>query len=652
MDADRFALFSAVPLFSAFNREELEAAAERFVELSYRRGDVVCTEGEEGETFFVCLSGELEVSVGSPPRIVNRLGPGECVGEMSLLVGGPRIATVVASRPSHLLALDKVVFERFFLHNAKILEYFSRVLCKRLATGNQGRVAARSSSTVAVTAAPGLKGKTLVAGAVARLVRAFAGDEVVLLSVGAGGAARSLSELVGAGAERHLREDGLGVPVLTLSPASTRDGDDLADQLAALAERLGDRFHWIFLDLGDDTAGLGRAAAEVADMVVRIVHRYEACPGRPPRSRTLHVVNLYNTSSPIVPVNHTEPYILGADSALEALGRSDQAAHVLLHPRSPAAPALHRLARKLLGTTVGMAFGGGAAFGLTHLGVLKVLEANGIAVDLVAGSSMGGLVALGFGAGFEAAEMIDNALRLGTIRNTLWATLDLSLTKPALMSGDRLAKLLMPLIGSITSFDQLARPCRVVATDIESGERVSIGSGALEVAGRASCAIPMLWCPVKHDGRILVDGGVTDPVPAEVVLEMGADICIAVNAVPRLRRGVETVLSRLYRRIKRFDPFSYVTGSRDLPNMFDLIMNTMQTLQHELGNFRAITADVRINPDVSALTWVEFYKPQAFIDRGAEAAERALPEIKRVLAERRGTRPAPSDAGLRAAARS
>ncbi len=248
---------------------------------------------------------------------------------------------------------------------------------------------------------------------------------------------------------------------------------------------------------------------------------------------------------------------------------------------------------------------------------------------------MGSLVAIGYAAGFTPAEMIDNARQMGTIWNTLWAVLDITLTKPALMTGDRLARLLSPLIGPIKDFDQLALPCRVVATDIETGERVAIGSGSLELAGRASSAVPMLWCPVKREGRILVDGGVADPVPAEVVIQMGADVTIAVNAVPQLRRGVQTVLSKAYRRLKSIDPLSYLAGSRDLPNMVDLIMNSMQTLQYELGNFKAISADVRINPDLSALTWVEFYRPQEFIDRGSEAAERALAEIKRVLTERR-----------------
>jgi NTE family protein len=142
----------------------------------------------------------------------------------------------------------------------------------------------------------------------------------------------------------------------------------------------------------------------------------------------------------------------------------------------------------------------------------------------------------------------------------------------------------------------------------------------------------MVWTPVRHEGRVLVDGGVAEPVPAAVVGEMGADLCIGVNVVPRPRKGAESALSRLYRGAWRLNPLSYLGGSQDLPNMFDLVMNSMQTLQHELGSFKAICADVRIDPDLSGFTWTDFYKPAELIARGVEAAERALPDVKRVLA--------------------
>ena len=139
---------------------------------------------------------------------------------------------------------------------------------------------------------------------------------------------------------------------------------------------------------------------------------------------------------------------------------------------------------------------------------------------------------------------------------------------------------------------------------------------------------------MRRNGRVLVDGGIVDPVPAELVCEMGADVCIAVNVVPPLKEGVETVLSWAFRQLNLLNPLSYFGRARDLPNTFDIVMNAIQMLQHELGNFKAISADVRINPDLSEHTWIEFYRPQEMIERGAEATERALPEIRRVLAER------------------
>src|SRR5262249_53584833 len=97
------------------------------------------------------------------------------------------------------------------------------------------------------------------------------------------------------------------------------------------------------------------------------------------------------------------------------------------------------------------------------------------------------------------------------------------------------------------------------------------------------------------------------------------------------KRGVETALSYWYRRIDAFNPLSYIAGSQDLPNLFDIVMNSMQILQYELGNFKAIRADVLINPDLSDYTWIEYYRADELIERGAEAAERALPQITKML---------------------
>jgi NTE family protein len=639
-------LLRATPLGSLFDTEELQGLADCFVELSYRRGDIVCREGEDGDSFFVVVSGELEVWGGpTRERVVARLGSGEVLGEMALLLGGKRTATVTAARATRLLALDRALFDRMVLPNARVLEYFSRMLCRRLATLVRGDALPAATTVIAVTGRPGLKGKSFVAATLALLLGEYSGREAVLVRGVRDaprrrrGAPLALREVADRGAEAILAtvepQDG-AAPTLTVGLPS-RAGGHGGDEIATLVSKLGGRFSFVVLDLGAASDRLAAAVVDSADVAIDILDgrgQARSAADPPALHRTLPVVNLYNGASAPIAISHCEPFVIRDDPALRSLDPPAQARHVRAHPWSPAAPALHRLARKILGATVGLALGGGAAFGVVHVGVLKALEDNEIPIDLLAGSSMGSVVALAYAAGVRAPEMVEIARRLGTKLTTLSAVLDFTLTRPGLLSGDGLVRVFGPLTGAVQHFDELLLPCRAVATDIETGERVTIGSGRIDVAFRASSAVPLLWAPVRLDGRVLVDGGVTDPVPAEVAAEMGADLCIAVNAVPALKRGVDTVLSRLYRRLNRFNPLSYLGESRDMPSMFDLVMNSMQTLQHELGNFKAISADVRIDPDLSAHTWIEFYRPEELMEKGIEATERALPDIRRLIGSR------------------
>ena len=98
----------------------------------------------------------------------------------------------------------------------------------------------------------------------------------------------------------------------------------------------------------------------------------------------------------------------------------------------------------------------------------------------------------------------------------------------------------------------------------------------------------MVMAPIGVGEHVLVDGGVADPVPAEVAVDMGADITIAVNVVPPMKRGVETAVSSFIRRMNVFNPLTYLADAEDMPNLFDIVMNSMQILQYELGNFKAI----------------------------------------------------------------
>jgi NTE family protein len=644
--SERRRLLERVPLFNCLSTSELDAVVDLFKEVAYRKGATVVREGDEGDSFFVILSGEVEVRIGADAeRVVNRLKPGDFMGEIALLLGGKRSATVTVARSAKLLVLDRETFDRHFMRNPKVLEHFARVLSQRLATAHRREAIAKHVLAIGVRGQRGLKGKSLVAGALAGFLRDFSGRQVLLLRTVAPSRGRSLrpvhprlSTLAGESLEalKSRLKPGGGDPVaLTLELDPDGSEDSLVDRLSALLTRLSDLFPYVVLDLATEPGVLSASADEICDVTVEIVAKAEPVPSTNGLIRRYQVVNLYNPESEALPINHCEPFVIGADA--ELANRDPVGALTYLREESctVASASLRRLARKILGTTVGVAVGGGAAFGIAHVGVFRVFEEAGIPVDVLAGTSMGSIVALGYAAGIRSPEMTEIARHIGNVRKMLSA-LDFTITKPGLLAGNRVVEIFGPLLGEIQTFEQLILPCQVVATDIRSGERVVIGSERLDAAFRASTSIPMLMTPVSRNGRVLVDGGLVDPVPAELVSEMGAEVCIAVNVVPPLQEGVETILSLAYRRANALNPLSYLGGARDLPNTFDVVMNSIQTLQHKLGNFKAISADVRINPDLAEYTWIEFYRAEEIIERGVEAAERAVPEIRRVLAGRIG----------------
>jgi NTE family protein len=634
---------ATIQIFRIFTRPELEAAETLFKEVSFAKGDVVMRIGDPGDIFYVVLDGELDVwGASEPPRQTGSLKRGDYFGEMALLQGGKRTATVTVARRARLLAIDQPAFESLFLSNPKAIEHFARVLSKRLAGLTRGDRIQRATTTISVASRRGLKGETVVARALAAILKQITGTDVIHVEVRPDGEAADatildlLSDSLDTAPRKFAPGGGdSGPTLLKIALRDNLDPERYGNLLSNLVSKLSDTFSFIVLDLGSETHGLIESAPAYSDVFVALVDKPDDDTGvGDSRSmKVLRVVNLFNERSRAVPINSSEPFVVPRSSML---GRSiDEATRFITgNPRSAVGLPIHRLAHKLLGTSIGLALGGGAAFGLAHIGVLKVLDDAGVLIDLVAGCSQGSIVAVGYASGLTPAEMIDIACDLGTKRNFFAGADPTFFTKPGILAGQRIVTMMRPYLKGKETFDQLLLPCRTIATDIETGERVAIGTGRLETAYRASSAVPMVMTPVRIGHRVLVDGGVADPVPAEITREMGADLTIAVNVVPQLKRGVETVISSWYRTLNSFNPLSYLVESEEMPSMFDIVMNSMQTLQYELGNFKAISADVLINPDLSDFTWIEYYRAEELIARGADAATRALPAIEKAIEAR------------------
>ncbi len=639
--ADLQDILSTIPIFSFLGRNELAAVQELFVESTHQKGDVICHLGDEGDTFHVVLDGELEVLVGEKEdKVIAVLKRGDFFGEMALLQGGKRTATVSCARRVRLMTLDRTSFNSLFLKNPKALEYFTRVLCKRLASTSKGESSRGSTMAISVgSRTTGLKGKTLVARCVAAVLHDLTGNDVLVLNVRlgeepvTGAVGQLISSSLGANAaaiQESIKQTAPGLWSLDIPAREAMPAEYYEERASNLISKLSERFPFLIFDLAAELPGLVNSVSKFSDIFLEVVHKLEPLPADQPKDfKHYRIINLFNGSRRVA-ISHCEPFVLPRDPAYAA---DDPTAFIRANGRAIASLPIHRVARKILGATVGLALGGGAAFGIAHLGVLKVLEQNGIPIDMLAGCSQGSIIGVGYACGITTEEMIDIALKLGKRSNALLAV-DLTFTKPGLLAGDRFINIFAPFLGRKSTFKDLVLPGKTVATDIRSGERIPIGSGSLTAAFRASASVPMVFAPIRIGDNILVDGGVSDPVPAEVVNAMGADLCIAVNVVPPLKLGVENAVSHFMRQANKFNPMSYLGDSQDMPNMFDIIMNAMQVLQYELGNFKAISADVLINPELSDFTWVEYYRSDELIQRGVDAAERAMPAINRAYGQK------------------
>lgn len=179
---------------------------------------------------------------------------------------------------------------------------------------------------------------------------------------------------------------------------------------------------------------------------------------------------------------------------------------------------------------IGVALSGGGARGLAHLGVLQVLEDVGIPIDVVAGTSMGGILACLYAAGIPVNDLIAFSKKIGVV----------DLASPdrkwqGLFGHEKLIHLLSDFLGSDSiTFEELNIPTAVVCADIETGELVILDRGPIIPAMLATSAVPIVFSPVYHQDRWLVDGGVLNNLPVDVVCHMGADRILGVNVPPSL----------------------------------------------------------------------------------------------------------------------
>ncbi|MBI3087675.1 MAG: cyclic nucleotide-binding domain-containing protein [Candidatus Omnitrophica bacterium] len=716
---DKLAILRKIPLFAACTEDQLQLVAERSRLVEYKKGEAVYHEGERAQAFYLVASGRLQVyTVANEQRqVYTVLHNGDTFGEISLLTGEVHSATVEAINDTLVLELDKPSFEDLLNRIPSLVLYLSRLLSKRLRTKAQAGGVGEATVVAMYSAAKGV-GRTVFAVALAASLRRETGREAVVVDLstpegevnrlfGATPHARTFpvtrrSLLAEEVVEHDTTAHPLGFRFLYAGELMTEaEGEAL---IAPLVSGLTKRFHYILLDLPVEVNAAVLKALTQADQIYLVSDctRENVIRTSALQHQLREAVNYRDEQMKVIlnlmdgggerlsprdvaqalahPVNHVLPRIGPETGELTP----EELVRLLESRESPYTRNVRRIARELGGVLVGLALGSGAALGLAHVGILKVLERERIQVDIIAGSSIGALIAGLWACGHTADDLEQMALRFKEpwdIRRLF--VLDLSLPLLSVIIGAvagvgmglltgfwaglilgifvcvLLAVIMGPLVGGPIQGSQLMAtlqkdfegktfedtwlPLKIIATNPMAREEIVFESGPIAEAVRASVSIPGIFKPVIRQGKICLDGGVINPVPVSALKQAGANRVIAVNVfptTPELTQHLQEVQRhktewdaqlasksfpvRLWMRLRQ-EFFRSVS-----PLVFDVIMRSMQSMEFQIAEVSCREADLILRPTVPGSHWLEFYNPEKFIRRGEEEAFRHLPILKRL----------------------
>ncbi|GBD38141.1 putative NTE family protein [bacterium HR37] len=264
---------------------------------------------------------------------------------------------------------------------------------------------------------------------------------------------------------------------------------------------------------------------------------------------------------------------------------------------------------------LGIALGAGGAKGFAHIGILKTLHKAGIDFDIVTGTSIGALIGGVYAGGdikrFEEAIKKINSRDIFFLLSPTWP-------KYGFFSGKRLLKKLKEFI-HVENIEELNKRFGAVCVDLNSSEAVTITTGNIFQAIRASISIPVIFTPITVDGRVLVDGGVLDPVPVKAAYLLGSDFTVAVDLIGQ-REETDSIYNNLVSNVY-------------IPNILDMVYRISITTQRYMikSTLKENHPDVLIRPDLSSIKFFDFHRAEQAIKIGEEAAKEALPDIESKL---------------------
>jgi NTE family protein len=588
-------------------------------------GDPLFREGDPGDAIFLVISGRIQVFAerdGSEVAVAS-FGADTYLGELALLGAETRTASARAVEPTVVLRVDRNTFAELTSAHPIVMENVSRTLVDSLVATTRAMVQRSPGEVVAVL----VDHPSTLHGLAEFLGQSF----VRLRSVG-------VAVICSAGscpAGPRLGDDVIRRPNDETDPcywshdAEAKDARTFADAVAAHIDAF--RREWpCTIVLGTLAELLPLLAARVFDhtfLICRDPESLESFAAADRPTESIEVVPIIQQSRRAGTWHRLlsgaalpRPTIFLDADVLSRMSDSPEGSRRILWASDQR--GFMRLARAVARQRIGIAFGAGGARGFAHIGVIRFLEEHGLPIDAYAGSSIGSLVAAAHALGIDsqqAERMLTHWLR-GDQRSIVRP----AFSRHSILSGKGLDRTCRELFGD-TRFADLDTPLAVSVADLVSGRGLIVREGPIWKAVRASCSIPAMFPPVVAGDRVLVDGGVCDPVPTGSLGRVGANIRIAVNisySADDLNRWALE---------EGFEAPRQAVARGDLPNMLEAYHASFGMALADRAAASATLANVVVRPRFRVTAWHDFASGPDQLRRGYEAAERASDELRRAI---------------------
>ena len=589
-------LLAATDLFADQEEAVRREFAGRCERVYLAPGEVLMREGEPADCLYVLVSGRLRVLVSQLDGVdatVAEVGRNEVVGEMAIISDEPRSATVIGIRDSELLMFSKENFEDLVEKHPRALLKIARVIAGRLRRSSRSQGVARRELSIAVITA----GKEpALDQCIHQLVEGFSriGSTLVMDS-------RFVEEQVGPGA------------------ANAEQHGPKSDRLVTWLNEQEAKHQYIIYRSDETLTSWTRRCLRMSDRVLAVGLAH-ADPARNEIEEELlkrgarkifaqaELVRLHENDG--TPPSRTSAWLEPRDV---------RGCH---HVRNGVRQDYERLARLLTGRAFGLVLGGGGARGLAHIGVIRAIQEVGIPIDAIGGTSMGAIISglYAMNPDLENMTRVCNAALVKQKR-----LLDVTFPAVALSSGKRISKSLETFFGD-TQIEDLWLKYYCVSSNLTRAEMNVHTEGPCWQSIRASISLPGILPPVYHEGDLLVDGGVTNNLPVDVmrtVCDGGTVIAVDVSPKVDMRQKVSfgDALSG-WRVLRRgMNPFA---DSMDVPTIANVLMRATLLSSKNAQASSAQNADLCLYPPVTDAGLLEFQAFESIAEAGYSYATEEL----------------------------